>query len=290
MLDTSITHYPDPSLVPAIKKAVANWRCATKVNFIVGDSIALAKDTADGVSVIYFVSSLANNALISTSSHIFFYTNSIDSVYISHDIDIAVSLNPPDPWFIDSLGIDNLPAGRNDFFSTIEHEIGHASLLRHVNDSTALMYYGSFLGPVPGSQRIDISTDDENGGLSVVNRSSEPGIYAASYGPMIKATDTSKYLCTSWIIENKHSDFSMKVYPNPFSENQFTIEYELNENSGISFTLFDIVGKLIYIANEQQTAGKHVKIITFGNTTAGIYFLRADIKGVAHSFKLVKIY
>ncbi|OFX39149.1 MAG: hypothetical protein A2X08_09880 [Bacteroidetes bacterium GWA2_32_17] len=81
----------------------------------------------------------------------------------------------------------------------------------------------------------------------------------------------------------------IRIYPNPFSENQFTIEYELNENSGISFTLFDIIGKLIYIANEQQTAGKHVKIITFGNTTAGIYFLRADIKGVAHSFKLVKI-
>ena len=63
----------------------------------------------------------------------------------------------------------------------------------------------------------------------------------------------------------------------------------LNFPDPVTFTLFDIIGKLIYIANEQQTAGKHVKIITFGNTTAGIYFLRADIKGVAHSFKLVKI-
>ncbi|MBI5220203.1 MAG: T9SS type A sorting domain-containing protein [Bacteroidia bacterium] len=292
-LDTSITHYPDTNLIPAIKQAVLNWVCATRVNFVVdADNDTTLNNASDYVSVIYFVNHLDDSALMATYLQTSFNTNYTDTVFLLHDMDIAILRNPPNySWYIDVAGNTNLPPDSLDFIGALQHELGHACLLEHVTDIVELMYFGVSPGPVSASQRKEITDGDKDGGISVVNRSSEPGIYYGSaYGPLIPVQLNKSVDCTSGIPELKPVGFNMIVYPNPVSDNQLNIVYEITQNSKISFTVIDIMGKLIFSANEKQAAGRHEKKITLENMAPGIYFLVAKVNGATRSFKLVKIH
>ena len=75
----------------------------------------------------------------------------------------------------------------------------------------------------------------------------------------------------------KNSIFSsvqnFKVYPNPVSA-QAVISYELNNDSKVSFSLFDTTGKQIatLLQNEQKVAGLHQLSFEVTNLPTGIYY------------------
>ena len=71
-------------------------------------------------------------------------------------------------------------------------------------------------------------------------------------------------------------DFEISsVYPNPFNPTA-TINYSINKNSNIDFSVFDLNGKMIdKIFNGYKTRGKHSLKWNANQIPSGTYFLRA---------------
>jgi hypothetical protein len=80
---------------------------------------------------------------------------------------------------------------------------------------------------------------------------------------------------------------SIKVFPNPASE-WITLEYEVQQASDVSISMYDVVGKTIatnLIAVKEQK-GKHQQTVHIEGLPAGVYFVQLKIDATVHSFKL----
>jgi hypothetical protein len=82
-----------------------------------------------------------------------------------------------------------------------------------------------------------------------------------------------------------NSEFGLKVLPNPFSTDEFTLKTNKQIIGEIQFSIFNSSGKLIksgtFVGNEQT--------VTF-EFTSGIYFLKyKEINGNEKILKFVKI-
>jgi hypothetical protein len=68
-------------------------------------------------------------------------------------------------------------------------------------------------------------------------------------------------------------------YPNPFSSS-VTIEYELEENTAVTLTIFDHLGQQVAVlVNGEQAQGKHQVQWNANGLPAGIYFCRLTANG-----------
>ncbi len=89
--------------------------------------------------------------------------------------------------------------------------------------------------------------------------------------------------------ENRISYNSLKVYPNPVSDN-INIELPANmdkENGSVSVELFDFNGR--NIVNKQLTVGdEHKVILPLSLYTSGIYFYRVVLNNKVYSGKIIK--
>ena len=88
--------------------------------------------------------------------------------------------------------------------------------------------------------------------------------------------------------ESTEDDLQMKVYPNPFT-NSTTIEYELYSVSNIQFTVYNMMGEVVYeIANRIMPQGSHTVTWSPGPLPVGLYYavLRSE-EGVS-VVKMVK--
>lgn len=260
----------------------------TLVNSYTMPGIITDISLSNGKSVIFFSnSSLGAGVLAATTAHRNICYNNNDTTAIVHDIDLAILRNPIHPWFIDTTGA-NLPLGMIDFYGVIEHELGHAGLLYHVTNSGALMYYNIPSGYVQGAARKQISSDDKTGGLSVVDVSVSNTYYCNAIGPLIKLIPPGNCSFNDAIISLNPDVSNISVYPNPM-DNQLTIAYQIKQNSNVVFSVTDVLGKLIYSANENQTVGTYEKKISLENILPGIYIITANTGSAVQSFKLVKV-
>jgi len=88
------------------------------------------------------------------------------------------------------------------------------------------------------------------------------------------------------IADNSLEDALLRVYPNPFSH-EFSIEYELTENSLLNISVFNANGQ--QMVNKQLTnsePGMQREIINTNDWAAGIYFVKVQ---TATSTRLVKL-
>ena len=75
--------------------------------------------------------------------------------------------------------------------------------------------------------------------------------------------------------------------PNPFTGST-VIDYNLNNNSEVSFNVMDITGKIVIARNaEQQVAGKHSITVNGENLNNGIYFYTITVDGKSITKKMV---
>ena len=75
--------------------------------------------------------------------------------------------------------------------------------------------------------------------------------------------------------------------PNPFTGST-VIDYNLNNNSEVSFNVMDITGKIVIARNaEQQVAGKHSITVNGENLNNGIYFYTISVDGKSITKKMV---
>ncbi len=88
-------------------------------------------------------------------------------------------------------------------------------------------------------------------------------------------------------VENIASVVSFNAFPNP-SQGQTTFQYELRNSANVSYSIFDITGKLVDQRNMgMQAAGVQQILWTAKGISNGLYFYTFNIDGQAASGKMV---
>jgi len=80
-----------------------------------------------------------------------------------------------------------------------------------------------------------------------------------------------------------------KVYPNPI-ENDFSVEFRAKQREDVTFQVFDIEGRSIYLTQFlNQEAGFHSKQIDNLNLKKGIYFCKIHTRNLQKTIKVTKL-
>lgn len=86
------------------------------------------------------------------------------------------------------------------------------------------------------------------------------------------ASDTIYVEIINGIHEND-ADLSMNVYPNPSSDNTFTLAFMLKEKTDTEIRIINVLGKVIYSEKLKDFSGPYQKVITLNDAASGIYFI-----------------
>lgn len=236
--------YQNDSAMWCIQKALYEWRCATGVNmYIEKDTFGLPKvATPDIINHIFLDNTISGAARTRT----IYYLNPTNMKPLA-DIDISIAKSPVLPFHYDTLG--NIPAGKSDFYAIMLHEIGHAVLENHVNDTNAIMYPYQITQSgvaVPfWKRKINIMNDQSayKGGRKAVSYTLDAD--ALSYG----FTNMNVLpLCQGYTYVNSLNLYSnIEIYPNPFN-NFISIKVPDNEKL-LSIKLLNNNGQVVYVAS-----------------------------------------
>jgi N-acetyl-anhydromuramyl-L-alanine amidase AmpD len=81
----------------------------------------------------------------------------------------------------------------------------------------------------------------------------------------------------------------LTISPNPFSD-QLTIQYALKENSDVTISMVDVLGKQVFISTGKEAAGQHNRQIdlTSQQLPKGIYFLEVVAGGERNVVKVIR--
>lgn len=168
-----------PKMVKAFKRALQKWRCATGVNFTYTcDTSAyncFNTQQNDSINLIT-LSSVCNisnpNVLAETSPLGSFCKSSTTGKTVAYitDIDMRIRDNPIDGnWYYGDTTAA-IQSNQYDLETVILHELGHAHLLQHINDSTKLMYWKTYMhNPIELNSTCDVA-----GGNYIMAKSTTP--------------------------------------------------------------------------------------------------------------------
>lgn len=280
----TVANNPNPFCRPLLKQAIKDWACELGIRYRIGKDTTITNTAPDGISYITFKSgtgadTLSNpNFIAETAPSV----NFCNGNYYSTEADISFMLNPlshgfPDWYYINpslvptGTATGTMPSGFTDFFEVALHELGHASLLLHVNDTSDLMYFKIFQN-VPRSY---ISTNDQNGGIDNVVYS-KTLIYPSSgcsYNPFrIPAAGSGACVSpTSGIESIGNNTFQLSVYPNPTSQ-VLNVTFVKEKESSNTIKLINIVGQTIFYKNIAKNYGAN-EIINISGFAKGTYIL-----------------
>jgi hypothetical protein len=174
------------------------------------------------------------------------------------------------------------------FYDLILHEMGHAHLLNHVDDSTSLMYYkfrqgrrvnilsGTWVGPQTLYAGFDVvSTDSafidgcKDGTLKNIPRFCRDAT-----------------LDIPPIVEN---GYNLTLYPNPSSGN-IMVAYQLSSNSDVQFKITDCIGRVVVLLPQKnESPGTYREQIQVNTLAQGVYLFIANINGEFKTIKFIKL-
>ncbi len=157
------------------------------------------------------------------------------------------------------------------------------------NDGTITVTAHS--GVAPLQYTADNGTTWQNSGLF-------SSLFAGSYFVFVKDADGCQvpYLQNPVVIqqpavgiEGKSGGFSLKLYPNPFSDN-ITFAFNLSTCSDVTIDIFDIQGeKIATVFNTALPAGNHEIKFDGVSFKEGVYFFRLSSGDTIKTGKIVKI-
>ncbi len=195
--------------------------------------------------------------------------------------------------FDDTGGPSNTYSGNEDYvyeimptnassvtmnFTAFDLEANFDSLYIYDGPSTASPLLGAYTGTnSPG-------TISSTGGAITLHFISDPFVNNAGF--------ISTWNCTQIAtgVNESSTDFSLNVYPNPFSDN-IQIGYALSEKSDVQVSLVDVLGREIIVSSDRNVpAGDYKKEINTNelNLSKGIYFLRLNVNGKSSVVKISK--
>ena len=127
----------------AFSRAVSTWKCITDIHWTQGSNTGINVASNDGVSVIKWSTGEISYPTLGQYNG-FFFASSGNTEWCAEEFDIIFL--PDGQGVTWHFGTTQPPAGRTDFESTVVHELGHALMLGHVSDPSAIMYPSSSAG------------------------------------------------------------------------------------------------------------------------------------------------
>ncbi len=257
-----------------VKKASNDWVCQTKVPFKYVGVLSINLDSAkkDNKSTVIYGFPKNAASLMETINHRSYCTITNEAIVLEIDIVIRDGNN----WFLDTTSFDTLPAGKNDYYESVLHEIGHGIGHNHVNQKNAIMFpYSSNTIPVPPNLRkiyLYADTDAVNGGKDIVDRSVST-IHGCSYASIQYLLGSN---CPTLGVNTEDVLRPIIVFPNPFDD-YIHFQFYSNESENVTITLLDMQGKEITRKNINVLNGYNEVDLTTSSISSGIYF--AVIKG-----------
>ena len=262
---------------PLLKQAIHDWQCGLPIRYRIGKDTTISTTTADGISYINFKPTLSDTSFAAeTSVKVLQCTSTI--TYFANEADISFKTNPGFPWqyvnpTLVPTGSPN-PSLSNlgpDFFSVALHELGHATLMLHVNQTNDLMYYkvpASGVGPY-------ITFDDRSGGLDNKNWSKTFNFSTCITTGAITVPSAGAEVCTNptngikEIIGNNLLEIS--VYPNPAGD-YVNVTFVKDSESSNTVKLTNTLGQTVFYRNIGKNEGAN-EVINLAGLAKGIYIL-----------------
>ena len=270
--------YPNATLLndaagfAVVKKAIADWVCYSNANFQISDTALAVATIIDDQNTIRFGQTLASTVMGQTT---LWKENCLPSSRIVQP-EVDIVLKHPNNWWYDTLSFATHPAGTFDLYQVVLHELGHAHLLNHVNDSLAVLYWTSH--SVVSNRAIDLYTDSSVVGVFPVLQHST-GALGCNLDNMVLLPP-----CVANSIASPASNAQIKVFPNPGFDHIY-IQFDILPTQPIHLTLFDATGQ--EIKSERVNPSGRLELSVRDYPT-GIYFLTIEVTDKVYFQKIIK--
>ncbi len=286
-LDTSISNYPNRKA--CVIKAIKDWRCIAAANIVLGSDTSLYTVANDGVTTMFFTPTLPVGVVANTSSQVEFCT--VGSVnYAMKDFDIKISRQFN--YLFDTAATTTLPAGMFDFYEVVVHEIGHGLALKHVIDTTQIMYRTT-----KQSNTLNISGANRRR-LQPYSGDADGVLYSVTSSPTnltgqctnFTSMQTSNTSCSQvGINETIKNKYNFSAYPNPVTTEKLNLKFDASTNSKIKIMLYDAYGRLLYAAPTESKVSEHNEFsLDMSNFSSGLYLINLTIDGYNFTQKVIK--
>lgn len=273
----------DTNAVKSFERGLENWRCTTFINYRVQDSTAVPNILHAGRIEYDSLPVGAITTLASTGNPTFFCPDSTGFIPGSERRRFTIKFNSNLNWHTDTLMPTPLPANTFDLESRAVHELGHAHLLNHSNNTNDLMYFTDVIPPL--EYRRDIKPNDESGGNYIVQISTNPP--ASCPTAMTPLTPANCGGTTSVIDIGNSRTIAVTIYPNPTNNEFHILIDDQNLNSVLDFKvqLFDVVGQKIL----SKSINDNDTVIDVSILSSGIYLLTLNHQGkIIQSYNIIK--
>jgi hypothetical protein len=257
-----------------VEQAFMKWACNTGVNFNLNEELVGVSNWAhDGVNVIG-VSEEGElpSYLLGRTVTTFSGCGTPEGLQWNL-VEVDILLNSDIDWWISH---DQPMQNRFDLATAVLHELGHAHLLQHNNNTGSPMYYQL----MEGTMRRDLHAHaDIDGGSFVATESTEAEHTCGDelHIPFDFAT------CDLSFINGMEDEVvaSTSVYPNPFTD-QLVIQR--NDLTLSNYRLMDITGRTVLFGK----LSSNKDVVSTQILPQGVYFLSIESPSERSVFKLNK--
>lgn len=290
--DTNFSHHSDR--LNCLSTAIRDWVCATGVNFTLGNDTTIVRDSIsppkqDTVNIVRF-GTLSTGTLAKTYIFGILMTGGCNNNFTTEN-DIIVNKNYASQFFCSTNPTDTVPVNMYDLYQILLHELGHAHMLKHVNNPNNLMWWSAdHNGILPSNRRIILYTDSSamEGGHYIVSHSTSFDT-ANCVGQQLMTYDTTGN-CTSWVgISQLHKpDVQFGLYPNP-SNGSVNFDYTVGTPSEVEIAIYDYLGRTIYTQTmKKRMPGTYTERINAQSFADGFYLVNLTVNKFEYVQKLVK--
>lgn len=254
-----------------ISNSLLKWSCNTGANFSLDESTVSATTWShDGVNLIGMSETGQLPSYLLGKTVTTFSGCGTPNGIQWNLIEVDIILNRDINW---STAVDGPTPGRFDLETVLLHEIGHAHLLQHNNESSSPMFFEL----TAGSMKRTLLSPSIEGGSFVSGQSAEADATCSE--------DIHQYfdpeLCNLSVVNsvNEFEADELHVYPNPFNESLFV---QVDQPTG--FEVADVTGRTVLKGTVQSSTHP----INTHELRAGLYTLILMQNGAVRSSKLVK--
>ena len=269
----SNTFASNTAAVAAFKRAFNSWRCGSFVNWEIGANTSVNSQTSDGITVVRFSNSgeLSSGVNATTNSWWSGCAPAGDVWYLK---DWDMVFNSSKNW---NYTTSPPTSSQNDLESTALHELGHAQLLTHVNQSTDVMYWATS----PGVMLRTLTPEVLGGAQYVMARAAVPQSCGPGAMTLLNASN-----CALGVNEDLEKENEVEIFPNP-SNGIFKISSSNAERNfkSTEIEIYNGLGNKI----KQLPASYLLEPIDITSEMPGVYFIRIRYSdGNYISTKLIK--
>lgn len=272
-----------PGATAAFERALVKWRCATGINYVIQDAQDFDDFSEVGVVEMQALSPNMAGFTINNPDNGFVLCDSAGNT-VTNRVAFIIGFNENVVWHTDvsTPPLDKtMPIDTADLESTALHELGHAHLLNHSNDSTDLMFYRKRVGV---EYRREITTHALAGGNHIMEISTQQ---ASPFCRDRMIAVTSNCEVVSDVIDLAgYGPIEIDLSPNPTRTN-LTVELKSLPNANLlelTWSLSDLNGQTISRGQLDR-----INTLDFEHLPNGIYLLSVLSKErFIKTFKVVK--